>query len=101
MALTCASVIVYFRRSRTDARPWQTMIAPSLGLVGLLLILYLVVDNFPTLIGGSTALAVTFEVLVAATFAAGVVLALLLRSASPGRYEQIGYGNYGAGPGGI
>ena len=29
MALTCAAVLVFFRRNRVDARPWHTLVAPG------------------------------------------------------------------------
>ena len=32
MALTCAAVIVFFRRTGLDRRPWHTVVAPGLGL---------------------------------------------------------------------
>ncbi|QJY49162.1 APC family permease [Pseudonocardia broussonetiae] len=65
MTLTCAAVIVFFRRTRVDSRVWHTVAAPALGLVGLLACLVLTVSNFPTLIGGSGLLAsVIFAVLV-------------------------------------
>ena len=35
MLLACLAVIVFFRRTRLDTRPWHTLIAPALGLVGL------------------------------------------------------------------
>jgi hypothetical protein len=36
MALTCAAVLVSFRRTGVDTRPWHTVVAPLLGLVGQL-----------------------------------------------------------------
>lgn len=77
MGLTCLSVIVFFRRTRLDRRPWQTLLAPGLGLLGLCLCLWLVATNFPLLIGGSTALAVTIGALPPTLFAIGAVLALV------------------------
>ncbi len=73
MALTCFAVLVYFRRTRVDTRPWQTVGAPALGLVGLLVFLYLTISNFPTLIGGSTGLAVAIGAVLVVFFAAGAV----------------------------
>lgn len=51
MALTSIAAIVYFARSKTDRRLWNTVIAPVLGLVGLLGIAYLLLLNFPMLVG--------------------------------------------------
>src|SRR3712207_8793729 len=38
---SCLAVIVFFRRTGVDRRPWQTLVAPALGLLGLTLILVL------------------------------------------------------------
>jgi amino acid transporter len=75
MLLACAAVIVFFRRTGLDRRPWQSLIAPALGLVGLGLILVLLVQNLPLLMGGSTPLGVGAGVLLAVALAAGWVLA--------------------------
>ncbi|GIJ56932.1 APC family permease [Virgisporangium aurantiacum] len=50
-AATSVAVVVYFRRTRGDARPWQTLIAPTLALVGLTGAVYLVTRNFTVLTG--------------------------------------------------
>jgi amino acid transporter len=71
MALTCAAVIVFFRRTRVDVRPWHTVVAPALGLVGLLVCLWLTISNFPTLIGGSPALATAIGAVLVAAFVLG------------------------------
>ena len=73
MALTCAAVIVFFRRTRLDARPWHTLVAPALGLAGLLVCLWLTVSNFPTLIGGSPALATAIGAVLVLAFVLGAV----------------------------
>ncbi|HVH22370.1 MAG TPA: APC family permease [Pseudonocardia sp.] len=73
MALTCAAVIVFFRRTGLDRRPWHTAVAPGLGLAGLLLCLWLTVSNFPTLIGGSPALATAIGAVLVLAFLLGAV----------------------------
>ncbi|MGY1840216.1 MULTISPECIES: APC family permease [unclassified Modestobacter] len=75
MFLTCLAVLVFFRRTGVDRRPWQTLIAPLLGLVGLGAVLVLLVDNLPLLMGGSTAVGVGAAVLLGVALAAGWVLA--------------------------
>ena len=77
MLLACLAVVVFFRRTGLDRRPWHSLVAPSLGLVGLALVLVLLVDNLPLLMGGSTALGVGAGILLAAALAGGWVLALL------------------------
>ncbi|MGY1690401.1 APC family permease [Geodermatophilus sp. SYSU D01105] len=75
MLLTCAAVLVFFRRTKVDTRPWQTLIAPSLGFLGLAAVLVVLVQNLPLLMGGSTALGVGAGVLLLAALLAGPVLA--------------------------
>ncbi|WP_281689384.1 APC family permease [Pseudonocardia thermophila] len=73
MALTCAAVIVFFRRTRVDTRPWHTLAAPLAGLAGLLVCLWLTISNFPTLIGGSPTLATAIGAVLVAAFVIGAV----------------------------
>jgi len=82
MALTCLAVLVYFRRSRVDTRPWQTVGAPALGFAGLLVFLYLTISNFPTLIGGSAGLAVAIGAVLVVFFVAGAVWSRARRTAA-------------------
>ncbi|MCX6462943.1 MAG: APC family permease [Pseudonocardiales bacterium] len=83
MALTCLAVVVFFRRTRVDQRPWQTAVAPALGLAGLLVFLFLTISNFPTLIGGSPGLATAIGSVLVVFFAAGALWARRTPSASP------------------
>lgn len=77
MLLTCVSVVVFFRRSRVDTRPWPTTIAPLAGLVCLAYFLHLTVSNLPVLVGGSTRLAVVIVAVLVAAFLAGPLVGLL------------------------
>jgi amino acid transporter len=83
MVLTCVAVLVFFARSGADRRPWNTRIAPALGLLGLLGCLVLTIGNFPTLIGGSTGLALGIGAVLVAVTAVGVVLGLVRRDVTP------------------
>ncbi len=49
--LVCAAVIAYFRRTREDTRPWNTLVAPALAGLGLLVGLYLLMSRFGLLAG--------------------------------------------------
>lgn len=49
--LVSAAVIAYFRRTGEDTRPWNTMIAPAISIVGLALGAYLVAARFGLLAG--------------------------------------------------
>jgi amino acid transporter len=50
-ALVCVAVIAYFRRTRDDTRIWNTLIAPVLALIGLVVGLYLLISRFGLLAG--------------------------------------------------
>jgi amino acid transporter len=76
MTLTSAAVLAFFRRSGTDSRVWHTLVAPVLGMVGLLACLVLTVSNFPTLIGGSAGLAAAIGAVLVLAFVVGVVWSL-------------------------
>jgi amino acid transporter len=83
MALTCLAVIVFFRRSQVGTRPWPTLLAPALGLAGLLVFLFLTITNFPTLIGGSAGLATAIGAVLVVFFAVGAAWARRVPSATP------------------
>ena len=53
---------------------WHTRIAPTLGLLGLLVCLVLTIGNFPTLIGGSTGLALGIGAVLVVVTLVGVVV---------------------------
>ncbi|TFV47807.1 APC family permease [Blastococcus sp. TF02A-35] len=74
MLLTCAAVLVFFRRTRVDTRPWQTLVAPALGFLGLAAVLVVLLQNLALLMGGSTALGAGAGVLLLLTLLAGPVL---------------------------
>jgi amino acid transporter len=49
--LVCLAVVAYFRRTRVDTRTWNTLIAPLLAFVGLLVGEYLLIAKFALLAG--------------------------------------------------
>jgi len=51
MALTSVAVIAYFLKTRKDTRAWNTIIAPGLGFLGLILSAALIVAYFPIMVG--------------------------------------------------
>lgn len=81
--LTSVSVIVFFRRTRLDTRPWNTLIAPTLGAVGLAGAIWLILANFTTLIGGDTATAVWLTLSIPVVLALGLVAGRVTRPAAP------------------
>jgi len=51
MAVTSVAVIVYFLKTKKDGRVWNTVVAPALGFVGLVLSAGLIVAYFPIMVG--------------------------------------------------
>ncbi|WP_448808370.1 APC family permease [Agromyces bauzanensis] len=98
MAITSVAVIVYFSRKRRGvASLWHTVIAPALGLVGLVASAVIITAYFPMLVGDVDAEGVpTFGALSLSLIAvillvpvAGYVQALVLRRRDPKAYERI------------
>jgi amino acid transporter len=97
MALTSAAVIVYFARTKSDRRLWNTVIAPGLGFLGLVAAALIVGANFPMLVGdvdaeGMPVFGVVSYVLIGliGLFAAGgYVQAYLLKKRNPVAYSKI------------
>jgi amino acid transporter len=71
--LTSVSVVIFFRRERLDTRPWNTLIAPALGALGVAGAIWLIVENFTTLIGGEQSTALWLELTIPAVLLLGVV----------------------------
>jgi amino acid transporter len=77
--LTSISVVVFFRRTRLDTRPWQTLIAPVLAALLIAALAALVLTNFTLLIGGSLGTAVPLVLSVPLVLLIGVALESLRR----------------------
>jgi amino acid transporter len=77
--LTSASVVAFFRRERLDTRLWNTLIAPTLGALGVAAAIWLIVENFTTLIGGDPTTALWLELTVPAVLGLSVLAARLKR----------------------
>ncbi|CAN5659259.1 APC family permease [soil metagenome] len=71
---TSVAVLAYFRTDRRGHSQWRVRIAPSLGLVGLLGSLILILANLKDLVGGSSILAWVIVGLLVAAFVAGAVV---------------------------
>ncbi len=76
---TSAAVLAFFAQRRragtSDVSVWRAFVAPGLGLVGLVAVLLLVFQNLPTLVGGSTPIAIGVVALLVAAFAVGAAIA--------------------------
>ncbi|MER6560757.1 APC family permease [Streptomyces sp. NPDC001027] len=77
--LTSVSVVVFFRRSRADTRIWNTLVAPVLGALGIAGAIWLIIENFTTLIGGDRATALWLQLTVPAVLVLGLFAARLTR----------------------
>jgi amino acid transporter len=75
--LCSVAVVGFFRRERPDGQLWQTLIAPVLAALLLAWVLFLVVSNFTSLIGGSAETAVALLVAVPVVFVVGVTVEAL------------------------
>lgn len=78
--LTSVSVIVFFRRERLDIRPWNTLIAPALGALGIGGAIWVILANFTTLIGGSAETATWLVLSVPAVLVLSAVAARAVRA---------------------
>lgn len=88
MTMTSAAVIAYFRRSPSSASKWQAVIAPALSFVGLGAVLVLVLVNLPLLVGTETA-ATVVQIGMVASFATGVIIAVILKTKAPETYRAL------------
>ena len=98
MAITSVAVIVYFTRKRRGvASLWHTVIAPALGLLGLVGSAVIITAYFPMLVGdvdaegvpvfGALSLALIAVILIVPI--AGYMQAMMLKSRDPKAYERI------------
>lgn len=83
------AIFVFFRRSNVDKRPWNTFIAPLLGIAGLMPFLWYAVTGMDVLLGGGGWLQLTFTAMLFASLAIGVIGAYVIKARSPHRYEQL------------
>lgn len=99
---TCLAVIVFFQRTRRDGRKvetnvFRTIIAPALGLIGLVIGGVLIAQNFPLLVNDVDAdgnpafgvISIVLLLIIAAGPVIGVIQALIVRARSPKVYADI------------
>ncbi|WP_232791352.1 APC family permease [Streptomyces capitiformicae] len=77
--LMSLSIVVFFRRTRLDTRPWHTLIAPSVSVLLLLGVMVMAIANFSTLISASGDTALLLELGVLLVFVWGLVLGVVRR----------------------
>ena len=84
------AIFVFFRKSNVDKRPWNTVIAPLLAIVGLTGFFILTLNSLDVLLGVQGATAVLMVSLVFPALLGGVAYGLYLRFFAPDRYELVG-----------
>ncbi|WP_413098424.1 APC family permease [Streptomyces sp. Inha503] len=92
MCLVSIAIIAYFAKNRVDtpARVWKTVVAPILGLIGLLIILVLSVVHVDTLIGAGETASLLMTLLLPVVLIAGIAYASHLARAKPDIFTRIG-----------
>jgi hypothetical protein len=88
-ALAAASVIGFFRRDRRGLGAWPTLVAPLLGMTGLVVMIWLVLRNFELLTARGTTTNWLLVGLAASVLLAGVAVALRLRARRPEIYAGL------------
>lgn len=84
------AIFVFFRKSNVDKRPWNTVIAPVLAIIGLAGFFILTLDSLDILLGVQGATAALMVSLVFLALLAGIAYGLYLRFFAPDRYELVG-----------
>ncbi|WP_093460209.1 APC family permease [Streptomyces melanosporofaciens] len=83
------AIFVFFRRNNFDKRVWNTVVAPLLGIAGLLPFLYFALTGVDVLLGTSGWLAVLLVGLVFLSLLGGAVWGLVARWCAPRLYERL------------
>lgn len=89
-AIVCVAIIMFFKKDRRGYGAWQTVIAPSIAFIGLIVALFLVISNLELLAGTSNLVVDSFPLLVALTGLFGVAYALSIRRSDRARYDSLG-----------
>jgi len=84
------AIFAFFRKSDVDKRPWNTVIAPLLAIVGLGGFFVLTLDSLDVLLGVQGTMAAIMLSLVFIAFLAGAAYGVYLKLAAPARYALVG-----------
>lgn len=90
MCLVSVAIIVFFRRNGAEASTWKTLVAPAVGLVGLVFLLILSISEADMLIGASKGVSMALTIFIPIVFIAGCLCASRLRATKPEVYKKIG-----------
>ncbi|MFF8726666.1 APC family permease [Streptomyces sp. NPDC015171] len=88
MATTSLAVIGFFRHAAEQQSVWRTVVAPAMSFLGLASVVFLMVVNFPLLVG-TVGGAWVMGGIVVLSAAAGAVQALVLRVRRPAVFDQL------------
>jgi amino acid transporter len=88
-ALAAAAVIGFFRGHRRGLGAWPTLVAPALGMTGLVVMIWLVLRNFELLTARGATTNWLLVGLAAAVFLSGIAVALRLRARRPDAYAKL------------
>ncbi|MDH4414825.1 MAG: APC family permease [Rhizobium sp.] len=88
--LVSIAIILFFRKEKTSHGPWTTMIAPLLGLAGLLGALGLVIANLSLLSGSESLIVKSFPYLIVLTGLVGAAFAMQIKKTKPDLYASLG-----------
>lgn len=91
-AVVSIAVIAYFTKvgRQTAGDWWKTLIAPAVGGIAQIVVVYLLISNLPFLAGSEELVVILIPVYVALVFAFGIGYGLYLRRNHPSRYQRIG-----------
>lgn len=94
MALVSVAVVVWFRRhgAGTGQSQWATLIAPSIAAVAMTCLVVFALANFDLVVGASSANVALLAVL-GASFAAGLIVAAVMKARRPHAYAALGGAN--------
>jgi amino acid transporter len=94
ITLTSVAVVVFFSRNDYGETPWRRAVAPALSTIALVVVVFLVVANFATLlsVAEDSPLRWGVPVVYLITILLGVVWGLVLRARRPDVYATIGLG---------
>jgi amino acid transporter len=88
--LVSVAIILFFRKTTTGYGVWTTVIAPALGLAGLLGALGLVIANLSLLSGSESLIVKSFPYLIVLIGLVGAAFAMQIRKAKPELYASLG-----------
>lgn len=88
--LVSVAILMFFRKVKTSHGVWTTVVAPLIGLAGLLGALALVIANLSLLSGSESLIVKSFPYLIALVGLLGGAFVMQIRKAKPELYASLG-----------